>query len=252
MKIELKFEPPVARITLTNPPQNVIDVPMMEELAAALGQSEARPEISTVLLSGSEKAFSAGVDVAAHKPEGVGEMLMKFHAVIRAVVASKKATVACVRGNCLGGGAELALVCDMVYTTTDAKWGFPEIKLGCFPPVAVVALAQIIGQKRAAELILSGAIISGRDAAAMGLATACGSQDELKKKTEEVLNNLAQLSPSSLAITKKALYGWDAMHFEKGLARAEQIYLDELMQSHDAKEGIAAWMEKRQPRWEPK
>ena len=82
-------------------------------------------------------------------PNKIHEMLTSFHAVIRAIVASRKVTIAAVRGACLGGGAELATVCDMVYTARDATWGFPEIKLGCYPPVAAVALATLIGQKRA-------------------------------------------------------------------------------------------------------
>src|SRR6202451_4712529 len=97
-------------------------------------------------------------------------MLLKCHAVIRAVVASKKVTIAAVRGHCLGGGAELAMVCDLVYTAATAQWGFPEIKLACYPPVACTALATLIGQKRASELILTGRTITGIEAAEMGLA----------------------------------------------------------------------------------
>ena len=161
----------VARLVLRNPPLNVIDIPMMEELAQALAEIEARADVSVVVLSGEGRAFSAGVDVAAHTPDKVEAMLLKFHAVIRALVASKKVTVAAVHGHCLGGGAELAMVCDMVYTTGSAQWGFPEIKLGCYPPVACTALAALVGQKRAAELILTGRTISGMEAAGMGLAT---------------------------------------------------------------------------------
>ena len=96
--------------------------------------------MSVIVLSGEGKAFSAGVDVAAHTPDKVEEMLAKFHAVIRALVATKKVTIAAVHGHCLGGGAELAMVCDMVFTAETSQWGFPEIKLGCYPPVACTAL----------------------------------------------------------------------------------------------------------------
>jgi cyclohexa-1,5-dienecarbonyl-CoA hydratase len=242
----------VAWILLQNPPQNVIDIAIMEELSAALAELESREEISTIVFYGSGEHFSSGVDVAAHQPETVGEMLNKFHQVIRAVVASGKVTVAVVRGNCLGGGAELAMVCDLVYTAENAKWGFPEIKLGCFPPVAAVALAAVIGQKRAAELILSGRTITGREAAEIGLANDCGNEEELEAKFAAVWENLSRLSPASLAMAKRALYSWDAIHFDKGLARSEKIYLDELMKTEDAQEGIRAWMEKREPRWKGK
>src|SRR3984893_7566459 len=134
----LVFEagPPVARISLKHPPLNVIDIPMMEELAQALAEIESRSDISVIVLSGEGKAFSAGVDVAAHTPDKVERRLVKFHAVVRALVASKKVTIAAVHRHCLGGGAELAMVCDVVYTSASAHWGFPEIKLGCYPPVA--------------------------------------------------------------------------------------------------------------------
>ena len=153
---------PVARISLHNPPLNVIDIPMMDELLHSLAEIESRPDISTIVLTGSGKSFSAGVDVAAHTPDKVEEMLTKFHAVIRALVATKKITIAAVHGHGLGGGAELAMVCDIVFTTESAQWGFPEIKLACYPPVACTALAALIGQKRAAELILTGRTISGK------------------------------------------------------------------------------------------
>jgi cyclohexa-1,5-dienecarbonyl-CoA hydratase len=176
-------------------------------------------------------------------------MLTKFHAVIRALVATKKVTIAAVHGHCLGGGAELAMVCDLVYTTENAQWGFPEIKLGCYPPVACTALVALVGQKRAAELILTGRTINGREAAQIGLATHAVQENHLATAIDECLGQLRTLSPAALAIAKKASYAWDSMHFDKGLARAEKIYFEDLMKTADAGEGIRAFMEKRQPRW---
>jgi cyclohexa-1,5-dienecarbonyl-CoA hydratase len=234
---------------LRSQPLNIIDIPMMEELGEALAEIEARPDVSFVVLSGDGKAFSAGVDVGAHAPAKIEAMLAKFHAVIRALVATKKVTVASVHGHCLGGGAELAMVCDVVYTSDSAQWGFPEIKLGCYPPVACTALAALVGQKRAAELILTGRTISGAEAAKIGLATRSVPPEDLSKAVNGCLNDLLTLSPAALAVTKKAIYAWDAMHFDKGLARAEKIYLEELMRTTDAQEGIRAFMEKRRPTW---
>ncbi len=249
IRIKLEIVPPVARIVLHNPPLNVIDVPMMEQLAQALSEIEARPDISIVVVSGEGKEFSAGVDVAAHTPDRVEEMLVKFHAVIRLLVATKKVAIASVHGHCLGGGAELAMVCDIVYTTEAAQWGFPEIKLGCYPPVACTALAALVGQKRAAELILTGRTITGTEAAAIGLANRALPEEKLTPCLKEWVDHLKAFSSSSLAITKKALYPWDSMHFDKGLVRAERIYLDELMKTDDAQEGIRAFLEKREPKW---
>src|SRR4029077_13235370 len=240
---------PVARISLRSQPLNIIDIPMMEELGEALAEIEARPDVSFVVLSGEGKAFSAGVDVGAHTPAQIEAMLAKFHAVIRALVATKKVTVASVHAHCLGGGAELAMVCDVVYTSDSAQWGFPEIKLGCYPPVACTALAALVGQKRAAELILTGRTISGAEAAKIGLVTRSVPPEDLSNAVNGCLSDLLKLSPAALAVTKKAIYAWDAMHFDKGLARAEKIYLEELIRTTDAQEGIRAFMEKRRPTW---
>jgi cyclohexa-1,5-dienecarbonyl-CoA hydratase len=248
-RLAVQVRPPVARIGLLHPPVNVIDIPMMEELANTLAEVEARPDVSIILFAGEGKGFSAGVDVAAHTPDRVQEMLIKFHAVIRALVSGKKVTIAGVHGNCLGGGAELAMVCDIVITTDVANWGFPEIKLGCYPPVACTALAALVGQKRASELILTGRAITGTDAAIIGLANRAVPLDSLVSAIEDCVSRLFQLSPATLAVTKKAIYAWDAAHFDKGLARAEKLYLEELMNTADAQEGIKAFIEKRDPIW---
>jgi cyclohexa-1,5-dienecarbonyl-CoA hydratase len=248
-RIKRQIAPPVARLSLHHPPLNVIDIPMMEELAEALAEIEAHADVSVIQISGEGRAFSAGVDVSAHAREKVEAMLTKFHGVICALVATKKVTIASVHDHCLGGGAEVAMVCDVVYTSDSAQWGFPEIKLGCYPPVACTALAALVGQKRAAELILTGRTISGNQAAAMGLATRSVSADKLEKAVNECVDDVLKLSPAALAITKKAVYAWDAVHFDKGLARAEKIYREELIRTADAQEGIRAFMEKRPPRW---
>src|SRR6184192_225431 len=195
--INLSFTGPVARLALSNPPQNVITVAMMEELARALAGIELRREIAAVVISGSGANFSSGVDVAAHTPERVREMLTKFHTMIRALLNSSKVTIAEVHGNCLGGGAELAMVCDMVYTARDARWGFPEIKLGCFPPVAAVGLAALVGQKRAAELVLTGRQISGAEALAIGLANAAVNDSDLEAAVNEATERVSKLSAAS-------------------------------------------------------
>ncbi len=251
-RLSIDLQPPVARITLRHPPLNVIDIPMMEELGEALKDIEGRAELSVILLAGSQDNFSAGVDVAAHAPDQIHEMLTKFHGVIRALIGSVKVSIALVQGNCLGGGAELAAVCDLVYTSESAVWGFPEIKLGCYPPVAATMLAALVGQKHAAELILTGRNISGREAANIGLANRVVPDAEVESAVQESVDRLVKLSPLALAMAKKAIYVWDAMHFHKGLARAEQIYLDELMNTEDAREGIAAFLEKREPIWKSK
>ena len=251
-RVHVELHGQLARITLTHPPLNVIDFQMMDELLAALQQLEQRREISVVIISGGDRSFSAGVDVAVHTRDKIQTMLQKFHGVILALTKFPKIMIAEVHGVCLGGGAELAMVCDMCFTTPDAKWGFPEITLGCYPPVACTALAALVGQKRAADLVFTGRTFSGQEAAAWGLANEAHSEGELKAAIQRTVDHLLKLSSAALAVAKKAFYAWDSMHLDKGLARAEKIYLEELMQTEDAQEGITAWMEKRQPVWKGK
>jgi cyclohexa-1,5-dienecarbonyl-CoA hydratase len=251
-RILVEVQGSLARITLSHPALNVIDFQMMDELFAAIQELEQRKEISVVIIDGGERAFSAGVDVAVHTPELVQTMLQKFHGVILALTRFPKITIAEVRGACLGGGAELAMVCDMCFTTPDAKWGFPEITLGCYPPVACTALAALVGQKRAADLVFTGRTFSGEEADAWGLANESRPEGALQQAIQRSVDYLLKLSPAALAVAKKAFYAWDSMHLDKGLARAEKIYLEELMQTEDVKEGIAAWMEKRKPVWKGK
>jgi cyclohexa-1,5-dienecarbonyl-CoA hydratase len=249
-RITLAIEPPVARITLNNSPVNVIDMPMMEELTSVLADIESDAQIYAIVLRGDGDNFSAGVDVAAHTPEKVNSMVEKFHGVVRSLIASKKVTIAAVHGNCLGGGAELAMMCDIVITSDDATWGFPEIRLGCFPPIAATALGARSGQKRASDLILTGATTLGTEAAEIGLATRAVAADNMDAAIKEAVEHLQKLSPVALAIAKKAIYSWESIHFDKGLARSEKIYLEELMKTEDAREGIKAFVEKRNPMWQ--
>jgi cyclohexa-1,5-dienecarbonyl-CoA hydratase len=248
-RISICHDQAVARITLKHPPLNVIDFQMMDELRAALTQIEQQKQVSVVLLDGGERAFSAGVDVAVHTPELIRTMFEKFHGLIMQIVKLPKITIAEVQGACFGGGAELAMVCDMCFTTPDAKWGFPEISLGCYPPVACTALAALVGEKRAADLIFTGRAFSGQEAAAWGLATEAHEGEELQNAIQSRLDHLFKRSPAALAHAKKAFYAWDSIHLDKGLARAEKIYIEELMQTEDAKEGVQAWLEKRKPVW---
>lgn len=248
-RLSLAFDGPLARIILTSPPLNVIEFQMMDELSGALQTLEQHTEVAAVVLTGGERAFSAGVDVAIHTPEKIQEMLAKFHGLILALSRCRKITIAEVHGACLGGGAELAMICDMVYTAEKAKWGFPEISLGCYPPVACAGLAALVGEKRAAELIFTGRTFSGQEAAAWGLANEAHPEGKLREALQSTLDSLFKLSPAALGVAKKAFYAWDSIHLDKGLARAEKIYLEELMKTEDSQEGIQSFMEKRKPVW---
>lgn len=248
-RLIVKREPPLARVVLSHDKQNIIDFQMIDEFSSSLDEIESRRDISTILIETNGEHFSPGVDIPSHTPDKVSTMLEKFHGAIRRLRKTSKVTVAAVKGYCLGGGAELAMTCDIVITTDSAHWGFPEIRLGCYPPVAAAALAAVVGQKRAAELILTGRTFDGREAERIGIANTAAPANKLKEAVAECVSRLVELSPAALAHAKRALYSWDAAHFEKGLTRAEEIYLKELIKTEDAQEGIRAWMEKRKPKW---
>lgn len=251
-RIALEIDEQVARLRLNHPPLNVIDVAMIEELTDALVEIESHRNLAVLVISGAKNSFSAGADVAAHKPDRMQEMLSKFHMVIRGLLKTDKVTVAAVQGHCLGGGAELAMVCDLVYTTESSRWGFPEIKLGFYPPVACAGLAALVGLKRAAEFVLTGRVVGGSEAAQLGLATRAVPDEQIASSVDACIQDLLKLSPAALAFTKKAFYAWDAMHFDKGLAKAEQICLQELIHTDDASEGVNAFLDKREPQWKGK
>jgi len=248
-RVQLSLAVPIARLALSHGKQNVIDIEMMDDFVHAMDEIESHREISVLAISGAGEHFSSGVDIPSHTRERAEEMLRKFHNIIRRLVKTPKVTLAVVRGYCLGGGAELAMVSDIVITTEGAHWGFPEIQLGCYPPVAASALAVVVGQKRAAELVLTGRSFDGQEAASMGLANRAVPADKLREAAAECETRLAALSPAALAHAKRALYAWDAVHLEKGLARAEEIYLKQLINTEDAQEGVRAWGEKRKPVW---
>ena len=249
--IHLRIEDRTAWITLDRPPLNVLDISMMESLDAAV--ERALPNSKFVIFQGAgAKAFCAGADVADHTPERVGKMLRAFHSVFRRLAAADCITIAAVHGYCLGGGMELATFCDFVFASDSAQFGQPEIKLGCFPPVAMVMLAQRIGIQPATDLILTGRQISATEGYRLGLVTRVVPDQELPAALETLLRELQTLSPSVLQLTRKTLARLHSADFLKQLEEVERVYLSELMQTHDAQEGIRAFLEKRRPLWKGK
>ena len=249
--IHLRIEDRTAWITLDRPPLNVLDIPMMESLDATL--ERALPESDFVIFQGAgTRAFCAGADVADHTPERVGKMLRAFHAIFRRLVVADCLTIAAVYGHCLGGGMELATFCDFVLATESAQFGQPEIKLGCYPPVAMMTLPLRIGMQAAAHLILTGHQIGATEAHRLGLVTRVVPDQGLSAAVETLLGELRTLSSSVLRLTKRTLARFHSADFLKQLEEAERVYLSELMQTRDAQEGIRAFLEKRSPTWKGK
>ena len=240
----------VARVTLDRPPLHILDFPTVAALDAALDRVGQTPEAVVAILDATgDKAFSSGVDIAAHTPDKVEEMLARFHAVIRKIRALDCVTIAAVQGVALGGGFELALACDMIVAEEGANFGVPEIWLGCFPPVAAAVLPKLMAPQKAAEILLSGEPITAREAASYGLVNLVAKSGGLEKALNRYVTLFTEKSGAALRITKRAIRIGEGEPFGAALSTIERLYLDELMRTEDAKEGIKAYLEKREPKW---
>lgn len=237
----------VATIWLDRPPLNVMNIAMMDELHARVASLAGRCDM--VVFRGASQVFSAGAEIADHTADRVAAMLRSFHRVFLALWRGTLVTIAAVEGHCLGGGCELATFCDFVVAAESATFGQPEIKLGCFPPVAMVTFPRLVGLRAALDLILSGRTISAAEAQRIGLLTRVVPGNELDRAVSSLVDDLSTLSPSILALARRALWSSDGFDFERSLQSVEDFYLRELMKTHDANEGIRAFLEKRQPSW---
>ena len=237
-----------AWITLDRPPLNIIDIPMMRQLSRAVEADTSSCDFRIFTGAGT-KAFSAGVEIADHTPARVGEMLATFHDVFRRLARTNAVTIAVVPGHCLGGGMELATFCDFVIATESASFGQPEIKLACFPPVALLTFPRLASMRAALDLILTGRTITAREACELGLITLVVPDAKLDSAVEALLGELTALSPVALRLTRRNLRARLDADFEARLQEVEKVYLDELMKSDDANEGIRAFLEKRAPVW---
>jgi cyclohexa-1,5-dienecarbonyl-CoA hydratase len=251
-RIAYEVKNSVARITLRHPPLNIIDIPMMEELDHALARAHSAPDIKVLLIGHEGKAFSAGVSIQDHSPDKVEEMLEKFHAIFRLLNSLDVPTVALVDGMALGGGCELAAFCDMVLASDRATFGQPEIKVGVFPPVAAVLFPHLIGRNRALELLLTGDTIDAAEAKTIGLINQVFPAESFSDKAAEFLTKLTSLSGPVLKLTKRAVDQALYARVVDGIAGVEKLYLNELMQTEDAREGLSAFLEKRKPIWKNK
>jgi cyclohexa-1,5-dienecarbonyl-CoA hydratase len=224
-----------------------MDTGMMRELGDAL---ENLNDAQFLIFAGDgSRGFSAGAEVADHTPDRVADMLGAFHRVFRLLWRGNWISIAVVHGVCLGGGCELATFCDFVLAEESAQFGQPEIKLGCFPPVALVTLPRLAGPRAAADLILTGRTIAASEARSLGLVTRVVKDGEAAAAAKSLLAELRALSPIVLRLTRRALLHDYNFDFEGALDSTEQFYLGHLMQTTDAAEGIRAFLEKRAPVW---
>ena len=244
----------VARLILNKPPLNVLDIATMREINSVLEGLDSDPSVKVLVFEAVEgsKAFSAGVDVSEHTADMVNEMIEIFHRIFRLLDRLEIPTVAVVGGAAMGGGCELALFCDMVIASEKASFGQPEIQVGVLPPIAVVALPEIIGPKKTMEMVLTGERIKASEAERLGLVNKVVPLGELQAVAAEFVEKLTKLSGAVLRLTKRTVRLGGVGSFEDGLAAVEEVYLGPLMDTEDAHEGLTAFMEKRPPVWKDK
>ncbi|OGP96849.1 MAG: hypothetical protein A2157_03410 [Deltaproteobacteria bacterium RBG_16_47_11] len=247
--IQTELKDGVAFLTLNRAPLNVLNIEMMKEVNTYFEGLMKEKRLKLLVLQAVGKAFSAGVDVGEHLGDLVNKMIEVFHKMFRLMDALKVPSIAVVNGAALGGGCELALYCDMVIATERAKFGQPEIQVGVFPPIAALIFPRIIGRKKAMELILSGDTISAQEALSLGLINKIVPEASLAQEVEVFIGKFTKLSGVILKMTKEAALAGLNDDMDKGLKAIEKIYLDRAMKTHDALEGLKAFLEKRKPTW---
>ncbi len=239
----------VATVTMNRPPLNVLHNPMMVEFNSVLEALVSTADLAAVCIKASGKMFSAGVDVADHTDEKVGDMIRLFHGIFRKLASTDALTIAVVQGAALGGGCELACFCDIVLASERAKFGQPEVQVGVFPPVAACVFPPQIGIKKAVELTALGTTVDAAEAHRIGLVNQVYPADEFEGQVEAYLNGIRKLSRPVVRMAKRATMLIVRDQVLSHLDAVEKLYLGELMKIGDAHEGIAAFMEKRAPVW---
>jgi cyclohexa-1,5-dienecarbonyl-CoA hydratase len=256
MKIRLEYTHTnsVARVILDDGKGNVLDGAMMYELLSVLSSFKEQNHLKLITFEGAGKHFSFGASVEEHKKENAAEMLKTFHSIFYSIIDLSIPTLAKISGQCLGGGLELALVCNFIFADKSAVLGQPEIKLGVFPPPASVILPLKIGNSKAENLLITGNSINAATAKEIGLVNdVFENKEEMEQGIDEwIKKNIIPKSASSLRYSVRASRITFNHLARKMLPELEELYVKNLMETEDANEGINSFLEKRKPNWKNK
>ena len=249
LRVWFEAEGRLLRLRLSRPKANIVDAEMIAALDKALTEHLDNASLSAVLLDAEGPHFSFGASVEEHAPGKCVDMLRSIHALVLRLVESPVPVLVAVRGQCLGGGLEVALAGHLIFTAPDASLGQPEMKLGVFAPAASCLLPEVIGPQRAIDLLLSGRSVTGTEAVVMGLAFTAAVDPEAAALVY-FNEHLKPKSASSLRYAVKAARCDFAARVKAKIASVEQLYLDGLMKTYDAVEGLDAFLGKRPAKWE--
>ncbi len=248
--IQFRVDHDVARIALDRPEaSNALSLAMLEEIDHAVGTLELNEAVKVVVFSGSDKAFSSGLDIAEHTDENVYQLLEAFHQIIRRLMELEAVSISVVKGMALGAGCELAASCDFCFAAEGSKLGQPELKAGLFPSVAPVIYPRLVGLHRTYEMILTGRVYDAREAESIGLITRTVAPDQLDTEVDKWIQFLQGFSTPVLRLARRAISDAVNLPFDEGLRHVEEVYLNQLVSTEDAKEGVRALRERRAPVW---
>jgi len=250
VRSELRHGDTELRLVLDQPKGNILSRALIRELAKALRPIGQSVGVKLVTIEGAGGHFSYGASIEEHRPGAIAEVLGELHDLVRQMLATPAPTAAIVRGKCLGAGFEVALACDMVFAQVDAVLGVPEIVLGVFPPAASALLPARVGQSRAAAAILTGQALPASHWVEAGLIHLSAAGEELDAAVDSWFEtNLAPRSAAALGCAALATRRGLRNHVDVVLPELERFYLDTLMRTSDAVEGIEAFIGKRSPAW---
>jgi cyclohexa-1,5-dienecarbonyl-CoA hydratase len=250
--IHLAVAEGVARITLNRPPANVLSVEVLAELNQALESLEYQREVKVVVLAAAGKYFSAGFELGDHIGDRAYLMLEEFRKVFEVLAKLDKPVLAVVSGPALGAGSILAAACDIVLAGASARFGHPEIKGGVFNPVAAALLPRLVGRKKAFEMILGGGLLTAPEAERIGLVSRVLPDERLEAEAAAYIQRFQEGSAPILQMTRRAIAGGLDLPLADALSQAHDVYLNQLMGTEDAEEGLKAVMAKRKPVWKDK
>ncbi len=248
VRLEALEDGAIWRAVLNTPKANILDMEKCDFLSDIFEEAGGAKDLKAVIIQGEGPHFSFGASVEEHLPENIEAMLHGFHRLFYTMLDARVVTLAAVRGQCLGGGMELAIFCNRLFASPDAWLGQPEIVLGVYAPVASVMLAERVGRSRAEDICITGRSVKAVEGRLIGLVDEI-SDDPGGAALEYAREHLLPKSASSLRFAVQAARGGFANRVRRELAEVEALFLNELMGTEDAQEGLNAFLEKRQPGW---
>lgn len=249
LSVERLDEGAIWRVAIGGSKGNILDGAVMQALAELFRDARVSPHLKAICLEGQGAHFSFGASVPEHLPPLAGAMLGAFHGALLAMIDSHVPVLAAVRGQCLGGGLEIVMLCHRVVAAPDARLGQPEIMLGVFAPMASIALADRVGRSAADDLCLSGRSVTAQEALAMRLVDQIADGDPAEEAIGWARTHLLPKSASSLRYAVRAARLGLRARLADELPAIERLYLDDLMSTADALEGLQAFMERRPVKW---